>query len=462
MSEIQFTNGVKILQKNWFMVDVFLQSLLVANTKINDIEDDAFNSLKFEWLVQLEFRDVPIRMLHENTFAGLKNLESLYFKWVKFVSFSKNVFATVPKMKKLVISDCGSKKLVLDNLFSSNDMPNLQILHIGYCNLGDTITELTFKSLSGILNLSLGQNEIQHIGERSFDVVLNTVKYLYLKWNNIKSIDGNLFKKNRHSIIVININDNAWHCDCKLEPFRQFIQSAKNIEIDDIICASPLKYAGVILNNSSSICVEPDPSETSMYLSYDALKNNLISQCVNSNITLTKDETKILASIKNDRLMIDALNFSSDLNLIVFMETERKNGKIITKCLTNISDKTNDLRFERDLKSNQFYRFCSKKKESKTVSPLNCVSFYSINSSNSVGVMQSEVWIKTDDKAFLITILVLCPIFAFIIGVSTSLLLAKWFSWKFQAKNARPMVEKALSEQEYESVKRLRFVFFTL
>lgn len=111
-----------MLEKNWLQVNITVKTLLLTENIINYIEENAFNDLQFKWLKELEFRNMPIRKLYKYSFAGLNNLEKLQFISVEFISFSTNVFATVPKMQKLVMNECGSRKLKIDNLFGTNIM----------------------------------------------------------------------------------------------------------------------------------------------------------------------------------------------------------------------------------------------------------------------------------------------------------------------------------------------------
>lgn len=465
MRQIKLDKGIKTLQRKWFRSLVQLKVLSLKEIEINDIEDDAFNDSQFESLEELGFFRTPIQFLREGTFNGLKNLLKLRFSAVNFIGFSKNVLATVPKLTTLIIERCGSKKLMIDNLFGSNPIRNLINLRIIECNLKDTITESTFKSLKGIISLSLSQNRIERIGNRSFDIIFPTLRHLHLGWNGMKSLGGKLFKtRGRQFPIQISANGNPWHCDCELESFRQRIKKT-NLKFDNITCLTPPENAGVILNFANSLCVESirsvDLTHNVSDIGSRLLCEKLNDMRENVPLRLTKDETEIRIRTRNDRLFIDTLHFSNDFNLIGFEERKLRNGEKIQKCLANIkSNNVQSLRFDQELRLNRFYQFCSKRRESNMIAPLNCISFYSGDLPKFAdGLMSTDVWIMIDDKSISIIAFVLCPIFAFIIGISSLFILAKWFMWTFQARDGNLMEkEKASTVHEYEAIKRFRFV----
>ena len=129
---------------------------------------------------------------------------------------------------------------------------------------------------------------------------------------------------------------------------------------------------------------------------------------------------------------------------------------ITTKCLIK-RDEFKTLDIKQDLESNRIYRFCAMKKQSRTIAPQNCVSFDS-----STQTKDADVWMMMDDKTLFITVFAICSILALIIGISASFSLAKCYPLKYKRQKSNLIEDEGLSAREYEAVKRLRFVFFTL
>ena len=99
------------------------------------------------------------------------------------------------------------------------------------------------------------QNRIEVIGDRSFDTVFPTLNQLSLAMNDLKTLPADIFSMAKLKTII-DIDENPWHCDCKLENLRIFLLRSENIFLPSIVCSSPKKYAGQKLIAVTSLCID--------------------------------------------------------------------------------------------------------------------------------------------------------------------------------------------------------------
>lgn len=230
----------------------------MENINVYLIDDNAFNSKAFWTLEYLNIFSVPLQMLTEKTFNGLKSLKSLYLHKLHLVNIYSNVLAPMQNLEELAIDDCGQKKINIDNLFGYTDMYNLKLVSVRNCIFIEKITDKTFTGLSAISILLLESNGIKEIAPNSFDTVLETVYRLSLQSNVLTSIPKNLFQTNRK--IWINLQSNPWHCDCYMENLRKFVQSSTAFFVG-LLCNTPPKYNGYYLNGCRDLCEGEDDKQ---------------------------------------------------------------------------------------------------------------------------------------------------------------------------------------------------------
>lgn len=443
------------LKTNWFPVDVPLNYLILDEMNFNGIENGSFNTTQFVSLYELELSKMELPFLTNKVFAGLNYLHKLKLKGVKLLKFEKNVFAVLPKLLEIRIVCANLSPLTMDNLFGSDAIPSMSHLMIEHCNLKDSITAVTFSGLTGILHLTLNHTNIERIGEDSFDVIFQTLKSLTINSNALKTIDVNLFKLNTRKMVLVYLQDNPWHCNCDLDPFREFIQSTKQFKFGNVICRYP---RGQVLNNLTSLCHEPMVKLWEMEKPKIEDETQIEIQPIKNGSLINHQSSKKtpLIHMENGQLIISDEYSYESLKLIGFAQESLENGmSIATKCLIK-SDEFKILDIKQDFDSNRIYRFCVMKKQSKTIEPQNCVSFDTM-----ILTIVADVWMMMDDKTLFITVFVLCSFLAIIIGISVSFSLAKCCPLKNKWQKTNLAEDEDLSAREYEAVKRFRFVFST-
>lgn len=263
MNEIVFppNNGGKLpgLSKNWLTVKLTLYALSLNKANVVKVYENAFDTPQFVSMRMLMVSNTPISELCTGAFNGLNNLQKITFSNVKLYQFEAKILAPTPNLMSFFMKNCGKKQLNVDNLFGSVPMHRLEEITIQNCNLNDSITEKTFSNLYKIDRLKLGSNKITTIAPNAFDVPLQSLRTLNLKNNQLKSLPMHLFAKNVMSKIVINLNENPWHCDCKLDDLRQFLQLKNDLKFGKIICQSPSEFAGQKLEHCPSLCNTNSP-----------------------------------------------------------------------------------------------------------------------------------------------------------------------------------------------------------
>lgn len=214
-------HDVPSLKRNWFTTNIQVKYLQLCDIYVWAIVNNAFNVIQFAELRTLEIKKVPIMALTDGVFNGLTKLKTLLLDHLMIHAFAPNLLAPVPNLEKFTLQYCDNQPLVLDYLFGYNNLTRLHVVTIQHCNLNNTITKTTFTGLQSVKELRLEYNQIKRIGLRSFNIPLQTLLYLSLEGNYLRTLPG-IFLTKRHSSLQLNIADNQWHCNCALKKFQFF------------------------------------------------------------------------------------------------------------------------------------------------------------------------------------------------------------------------------------------------
>lgn len=425
------------LARNWYTLNVPVNELEMIGSNIFGIENDAFAMKPFQNLQILYLSQMKLLVLNDRTFFGLKNLRTLHLGQAELNEFVGDVFGGLLNLKFVILDDCGDNELTIDNLFGRSDLLKLDRLTIVNCNLGDRITVNTFSGLKNVIYMSLTWNQITRFGENSFSTVLNTVKKIDLRDNKLKILDKNLFQINRpfkHKI-TISLGKNPWHCDCKMDAFRKFIQSSENIQFDIIRCESPTERNYCLLNSfKNSFCDLPKPTpkleigiqnsppmqgspkeqELSSELpkmqesskKYTNLQCEMSKKSVNAiHVSITPQAISPI-HIENDELFIDPAKIPENYILVLFKPSQLSVDMGSLNCLVHPRKHKHFIHLEAYSTSNQMHQFCLVDKTFEMV-PLNC---YSFNKNENSNFFESDAWIMMEQKTATI---VFCVVLAF-------------------------------------------------
>lgn len=221
--------------KNWYTVEANVFELTLNNAKLEQIQVDAFNTWQFKSMVSLTINS-QIHYIYDGALNGLNNLKRLVLSNTIISKFLPDTMAPLRSLETFNLLECLQKsEISIDNLFGVIELPTLSYVTVSGCNL-TVITEKTFSGLKNVKNLTLTRNNIERIGERSFDAILRTLKDLNLARNELKSLPKNIFNQTK---INVDLRNNPWHCDCEnfdtLRKIRYFA--------DEVRCKTPPQFA---------------------------------------------------------------------------------------------------------------------------------------------------------------------------------------------------------------------------
>lgn len=256
----------KELSKNWLNITKSVVKLHLNSLILHWIQKDAFDTIQFEKLSELKIQSC-IQFFFDGAFNGLGNLKILSLINTQIIGFPKKLLEPLRSLEWFSMQECLPQEISIDNLFGPVNLPNIEKVEILNCNLSTTINDKTFSGLTNVNELILERNNIVEIGQRSFDIVLQTLHNLRLTTNQLKSLPNLIFKNAIKSHTKINLQRNPWRCDCKLEHLRRFVIYAKNIDIDQIICNTPKMYAEKKLGLLSPLCPIAPSNESNVIAS---------------------------------------------------------------------------------------------------------------------------------------------------------------------------------------------------
>lgn len=242
------------LRPSWFYVDLNIIELILCNSYVTKIYGDAFNTPPFVRLRVLIISRVPIKKISQGAFNGLMNLREIRLDHVQLTNFEPFTLAPAPNLNKFTLENCGTNEFDLKNLLGTAPMLHLNYVTIERCNLKNTITKTTFSGLHNILNLRLVSNKITQIESNAFDVAFQNLQSLELGMNRLKTLPPNFFAARKKQNILLDLNNNPWHCDCQLEELQKLIQLNNGLKFSSVICKSPPELAGQLLGSCPPLC----------------------------------------------------------------------------------------------------------------------------------------------------------------------------------------------------------------
>lgn len=458
----------------------------MLNMLVRSFAEGAFNWTKFSNLEVLYIENTHIEHLYRNSFIGLTNLKELVFKHVDLITVNDYVLTPTPNLEKFTLEHCGEKMTSL-MFFRSVKMFHLKVVDIQFCNLNDTITLMTFYGLCNVTELLLVSNQITNIGPHSFDNVFESVEFIDLSSNNLTSLSPNIFKHPRNEQIRVDLDENPWHCDCKLESLRQFIKFSKDrVKLSLIKCHSPSKNADQFLHDLKPLCdydyfgdfwttsmtpsapilsttksfhleqpfsffssnqqsqssaLQTLPTSLSNSPAPQTYKEQFSVKCgvqptsgklqSQNEVLLTKSNESAFWSVRieNGQLIVDTKFESNDFSFVGFELNGLKNtffdtNKKHTAFFVKGDLLANKTRFGRKLKPNQIYRFCWIQQSFTFILPTNCMTYHMKEDNDE---FLDETWISMEEKMGIIIFIILIAIFAWIAGIFIAFTLALVF-----------------------------------
>ena len=182
----------------------------------------------YKHLTTVEFRQVPITYLHQDTFKDSPSL--------KYVSF-----------KSCPIFDASSDAFI--------NVPGLSLLQISSSNLTKIPQFLLNENLAGLETLALTDSMIENIDDFSFLETFSThgIRVLDLRGNHITSVNQSAYLtlngSSTRNLKALYLWDNPLLCNCHLDAFVEWLQSS----------SSQIDFSGeLILNKDSNVTIVED------------------------------------------------------------------------------------------------------------------------------------------------------------------------------------------------------------
>lgn len=237
-----------------------LTELYISVNKIITLTEHVFSGLNN--IVKIVLQTNQIASISENTFNSLATVQDINLQGNKLTSVNGQMFANLPSLKMLnlqmnEISVIDPASLVgTRNLFmlkmAENELtvvPAEVLQSIGNSNLTvsfarNQITELLDNALDGVIlrKLSFTTNNISVINPLALHN--SNIQMLDLKENSLQHLPENLMEDLSQSAEVL-LRDNPWSCDCDI----QSVVTLVKITDEELICASPQNYSGLLLSN---------------------------------------------------------------------------------------------------------------------------------------------------------------------------------------------------------------------
>lgn len=430
LSKIHFPNN--IISNESFLVGYPLKSLILEESCVESIEQDAFNQIEFAPLIELTLRHLNVTVMESGIFNGLKMLEVLTITHSMVDHFARGLLFPCPNIIEATIFDCGRNstthtKMELFGLTGTTFLQKFVRFRASGNNLADTIEKSTFGALHTIQEIFLTNNMIQTIGDESFHLnTLEKLQFVDLSYNQLKTVSPGLWHPFFFIYSGVKLIGNPWHCDCNLEHLRRMIRNAQYPEqYSEIVCDSPISMRGRKLINCRDLCQlgesAPLKGSNRQYLSnFTCLTNEQPSP-----MKLRKPENVMaLKQLPSGEYSLISKHFPSNSAVLVFEyaspigDAEFDQG---VNCFTNADNiRGEEIGIKQNIKPNHIYRFCSMIKDESSISPMDCIPFQTY-----VDVSCLSGWIFVTDRSKIIILCVFVGIFSFLMGIGISCLMGK-------------------------------------
>ncbi|XP_012216768.1 uncharacterized protein [Linepithema humile] len=242
--KIKFTKSAfpgNKLRKKWLQTDLAINELTFDNCFLTNLNKKAFSSTIFHRTTRLFLINNNISILKRATFRYLPNLKDFWIIDNKIKWVDRNLLKDVGNtLETLQIENAIENTEVLRNITGEYPLPAVQILSLRY-NRIPIIDSQLFSGVFNLVSLYLSKSYIETVCPNTFAPISRSVKQIFMNDNFLTSLPKGLFD----TIIQWNIdfgltiNNNLWHCDCKLKWMQDMMREHSNVIKKDLICSSP-------------------------------------------------------------------------------------------------------------------------------------------------------------------------------------------------------------------------------
>lgn len=205
-----------------------LKSLFLNNNNLVKITSNALVDLK-----DLETLDVSSNQLDyipKTIFDNLEQLRNLNLNYNLFQNISSDAFKNIRNLRRLHI---GGNRLKLLPPYLFQHTTNMQILYLEKTEI-TVIQNTNFKGLSNLQELYIRHN--RYLREIETFVFQDTpaITHLDLSSNALTFLP--LSMQNLDKLVALQMAENPWACDCRMEWFGNWANDRKDIIKSDLSC----------------------------------------------------------------------------------------------------------------------------------------------------------------------------------------------------------------------------------
>ncbi|CAK5090014.1 unnamed protein product [Meloidogyne enterolobii] len=214
--------NLRMLNKSSFAQFPALETLDLRVNLIGELESECFAGL--DNLNSLSLAGNYLKELPSKIWKDLPNLENLDLGWNDFRSLNKSSFKEIsPKIERINLRNNEVLKQIEEGTFDGLNA-------LRHLNLSTTMLSKIIKgqlNLNKLEELDLSASNISYIEPNAFDSFKSTLESLNLATNKLKHLDTNLI--NFSNLKMIDLSNNPWICDEKLQHISLFIEDKYKI-----------------------------------------------------------------------------------------------------------------------------------------------------------------------------------------------------------------------------------------
>lgn len=205
-----------------------------SNKGFTEIPRDLSNATR-----EIDFSNNPLYRLSDGEFirANLVDIHKLKFQHCSIELIHEGAFRRLALIIELDLS----RNMITEIKESTfRDNVKLRVLILSYNNIQE-LKDGLFSNMSFIQRIHADHNEISHITPNTF-TNLPSLTDISLEHNKLKRVEFDL-KLKLPKLNSLNVADNPWVCDCKLEVFHQSVVR-NNLITHETRCEEPPKLRG--------------------------------------------------------------------------------------------------------------------------------------------------------------------------------------------------------------------------
>lgn len=309
-------NEISFIPPHSFAFATSLYWLSLSKNQIRHISGSSFSACSY--LSTLDLNGNPLESIDAEAFSGLTSLQFLRMANLPLQSFPENLFDTVelpnlgyvqimntsalitasldlqyahrvkldhqqiiampnisaPRLQSISATYCLFTKIPTE-LFTRH--PYLEVLRLSYNRIA-TINERDFVNAPKLLDIHLDNNRINLVAPGSFQPFVSVI-FIGLQGNELTHFDFG--RSNINAIQRIDLSDNPWRCDCRLESLKMVLMKYEDVS-NPIHCVSPPELSSRAINSlqmSDLGCVNGNQT--------DAVDVDLVTETVYDFVTET-------------------------------------------------------------------------------------------------------------------------------------------------------------------------------